>query len=113
MFGELDPEDVDPKQLESKVTKVLRQEAATSEKAAIKNAHGQIPADCVTRIPITMADIPPKFEIPPECIPETENVKEVSAKIQPRKLQNFITPARSANTCHKTKSACSPVPAGV
>ena len=71
---------MNPKQLESKVTKVLRQEAATSEEAAIKTAHGQIPADHVTRIPITMADIPPKFGIPPECIPETENIKEVSAK---------------------------------
>ena len=45
MFRELDPDDVDPEQLESKVTKVLRQEAATSEEAAIKTAHGQIPAD--------------------------------------------------------------------
>ena len=80
MFGELDPDDVDPEQLESKVTKVLRQEAATSKEAAIKTAHGQIPADHVTRISITMADIPPEFRIPPECIPETENVKEVSAK---------------------------------
>ena len=110
MFRELDPDDVDPEQLESKVTKVLRQEAATSEEAAIKTTHDQIPADCFTRIPITMADIPPKFGIPPECIPETENVKEVSAKNPAKK--SFITPARSANTHHKTKSACSPTHTG-
>ena len=89
MFGELDPDDVDPEQLESKVTKVLRQEAATGEEAAIKTAHGQIPADRVTRIPITMADIPPEFGIPPECIPETENVKEVSAKNPAKKITKF------------------------
>ena len=89
MLGELDPDDVDPEQLESKVTKVLRQEAATSEQAAIKTAHGQIPADHVTRIPITMADIPPEFGIPLECIPETENVKEVSAKNPAKKVTKF------------------------
>ena len=45
MFGELGPDDVDPEQLELKVTQVLRQEATTSEEAAIETAHGQIPAD--------------------------------------------------------------------
>ena len=89
MFSELDPDDVDPKQLESKVTKVLRQEAAISKETAMETAHGQIPTDHVTRIPIIMANIPPEFGIPPECIPETENVKEVSAKNLSRKITKF------------------------
>ena len=80
---------MDPKQLESKVTKVLRQEAAISEEAAMKTTHGQIPTDHVTRIPITMANIPPEFGIPPECIPETENIKEVSAKNLAKKITKY------------------------
>ena len=80
---------MDLEKLESKVTKVLRQEAVTREEAAIKTAHGQIPADRVTRILITMADNPPKFGIPPECIPKTENVKEVSAENPAKKITKF------------------------
>ena len=36
-----------------------------------------------------MTDIPPKFGIHPECIPETENIKEVSAKNPVKKITKF------------------------
>ena len=89
LFRELDPDNMNPEQLESKVTKVLRQEAATSKEATIKTAHGQILADHAIRIPITMADIPLEFGIPPECILETENVKEVLARNPAKKVTKF------------------------
>ena len=51
MFGDLDLEDMDPKQLESDVTKALRQEAAKAEEAAVSATHGHIPTDRVTQSP--------------------------------------------------------------
>ena len=50
MFGDLDLENVDPEQLESATTKVLRQEAAKNEEAAVTVAHGPILADQITRV---------------------------------------------------------------
>ena len=80
MFGDLDPEDVDPEQLESKTTKALRQEAAKAEETAVTAMHGPILADQVTRVPITVASLPAEFGIPQESLPETESVKEASSK---------------------------------
>ena len=86
MFGELDPDDVDPAQLESKITQQLREEATTSEETATTATHGPMPPDDVTRILIEKTDIPAEFGIPLECIPETETVKEVSAKNPAKKI---------------------------
>ena len=89
MFGDLDPEDVDPEQLESRTTKALRQEATQAEETAVAAMHGPIPADQVTRVPINVASLPAEFGIPPESLPETESVKEASSKNPAKRVTKF------------------------
>ena len=89
MFGDLDLAEVDPEQLESETTKILRQEAAKAEEMAAVAIHGPILADLITRVPITMASLPAKFGIPPESLPETESVKEVSSKNPTKRVTKF------------------------
>ena len=89
MFGDLDPEEVDPEQLESETTKALRQEAAKAEETAVTAMHGPILADQVTRVPITMASLPAEFGIPPESLPETESVKEASSINPAKRVTKF------------------------
>ena len=64
MFGDLDPKDVDPEQLEPETTKALRQGAAKADEAAVTATHGPILVDRVTRVPITMASLPPNSGFP-------------------------------------------------
>ena len=78
MFGELDPEDIDLEQLESETTKTLRQEAVKAKEAAVTAAHGPIPTDWITKVPIAATSLPAEFGIPPESLPETESLREVS-----------------------------------
>ena len=89
MIGDLDLKDTDPKQLESDVTKALRQEAAKAEEAAVSTTHGPIPVNQITHIPITLATLPAEFGIPPESLPETESVKEASAKNPAKRVTKF------------------------
>ena len=94
MFGDLDPEEVDPEQLESKTIKILRQEAAKAEEMAAAAIHGPIPADKITRVPITAASLPAKFGIPPESLPETESVKEASSRNPTKRVTKFYYTCR-------------------
>ena len=43
----------------------------------------------VTRVPITVASLPAEFGIPPESLPETESVKEVSSKNPAKRVTKF------------------------
>ena len=89
MFGDLDPEEVDPEQLESETTKILRQEAAKAEETAATVIHRPIPADQITRVPITAASLLAEFGIPPESLPETESVKEASSRNPTKRVTTF------------------------
>ena len=89
MFRDLDPKEVDPEQLESKTTKTLKQEAAKAEEMAAIVIHGPILANQITRVPITLASLPAEFGIPPESLPETESVKEVSSKNPTKRVTKF------------------------
>ena len=103
MFGDLDLEDTDPKQLESDTTKALRQEAAKAEEAAVSTSHGSIPVNQTTHAPITSANLPTEFGIPLESLPETESVNEVSAK---NLAKSFIILSKCASIQYRTRLAC-------
>ena len=83
MFGDLDPKEVDPEQLESETTKILRQEAAKAEEMAAAAIHRPIPADQITRVPITLASFPAKSLL------ETESVKEASSRNPTKRVTKF------------------------
>ena len=72
MFGDLDPDDIDPKQLETETTKILCQQATKAKEAAIEAKHGPIPTDGITHITITSVPIPIEFGIPEVSLPETK-----------------------------------------
>ena len=89
MFGDLDPEDIDPEKLETNAIKALHQKATEAEEAAISTEHGPIPADKITCIPITLVPIPVEFRIPEASLPKTENVKMPSTKNPAKKVTCF------------------------
>ena len=89
MFGDLDPKEVDPEQLESETTKILRRKVAKAEETAAAVIHGPILADQITRVPITTASLPAEFGIPPESLPETEGVREASSRNPTKRVTKF------------------------
>ena len=89
MFGDLDPEDVNPEQLETDAIKALHQKATAAEEAAISAEHGSIPIDKITCITITSVPIPIEFGIPEASLPETENIKMPSTKNPAKKVTHF------------------------
>ena len=89
MFGDLDTKEVDPEQLESEPTKTLRQEAAKAKEMTAVAIHGPIPADQITRVPITTASLPAEFGIPLKSLLETESVKEASSKNPTKRVTKF------------------------
>ena len=103
MFGNLDPRKVDPEQLESKTTKILRREAAKAKEMAAAAIHGPIRANQITRVPITAASLPAKFGIPPESLPETESVKEASSRNPTKRVTKFYYTCRICQHSSKNK----------
>ena len=89
MFRDLDPEDVDPEQLEADVIKALHQKATEAEEVTLLAKHGPIPADKITCITITLVPIPIEFGIPEASLPETENIKMPSTKNLAKKVTHF------------------------
>ena len=89
MFGVLDPEDIDPEQLETETTKNLHQQATKAEEAAMEAEHGPLPTDGVTQITITSVPIPIEFGIPEASLPETEIIKAPLTKNPAKKVTRF------------------------
>ena len=57
-----------------------------AETASVVAETGAIPKDKITRVYITCLPVPHKFEIPPDSLPKTENVKERSTKNPTKKV---------------------------
>ena len=89
MFGDLDIEDIDISELETKATKGLCKEAEMAETASVVAETGAIPKDKITRVCITSLPVPHEFGIPPDSLPKTENVKERSTKNPAKKVTKF------------------------
>ena len=89
MFGDMDMDDIYISELEAETTRNLHKEAETAEAASIATETGAIPKDKITRVYITSLPVPPEFGIPPQGLPETENVKERSVKNPAKKVTRF------------------------
>ena len=70
MFGDLDIDDINISESETKTTKGLREEAEMAETASIVAETGTIPKDKITRVYITSLPVPHKFGIPPDSLPQ-------------------------------------------
>ena len=88
MFGDMDLKDIDIIELVTEATKELCQQAAKAEEDSV-SADSSIPKDKVTRVLITSIPIPNEFGVPVESLPETEDVKERSAKNPAKKVTHF------------------------
>ena len=89
MFGDVDEDDVDPQQLETKETKAQRHEAARAEEASISKEHRAILEDKITRVIVRSTPVPIECRIPVISIPESENVKVPSATNPAKKVPHF------------------------
>ena len=89
MSGDLDIDDIDISKLETETTKGLRKVAEMAETASVVAESWAIPKDKITRVYITSLPVPHKFGIPPDSLPETENVKEWSTKNPAKKVTKF------------------------
>ena len=73
-----------------------------AEAASIAAETGAIPKDKITRVYVTSLPVPPEFGIPPQSLPETENVKERSVENPAKKVMRFYY-VTSALTPRRTK----------
>ena len=89
MFGDMDMDDIDISELEAETTQNLCKEAEMAEAASMVTETGAISKDKVTRVYITSLLVPPEFRIPPQSLPEMENVKERSVKNPAKKVTRF------------------------
>ena len=89
MFGDMDMDDIDISKLEAETTQNLHKEAETAEAASIATETGAIPKDKIMRVYVNSLPVPPEFRIPPQSLPETENVKERSVKNPAKKVMRF------------------------
>ena len=80
MFGDMDMDDINISKLEAETTQNLHKEAETAEAASITTETRAISKDKIMRVYITSLPVPPEFGIPPQSLPEMENVKERSVK---------------------------------
>ena len=90
MFRDMDLKDIDITKLETEATKELHRQATKAEEDSI-SVHSPIPKDKVTWVLITSIPIPNEFRIPAKSLPETENVKEKSAKNPAKKITSYYT----------------------
>ena len=89
MSGDVDEDDMDPQQLETKETKAQHCEAAWAEEAAISREHGAIPEDKITHVIMQSTPVPIECRIPVISIPESVNVKVPSAANPAKKVSRF------------------------
>ena len=89
MFEDLDIEDIDISELETKTTKGLHKEAEMAETTSVVAETGAIYKDKITRVYITSLPVPHKFGILPDSLLKTENVKERSTKNPAKMVTKF------------------------
>ena len=89
MFGDMDMDDIDLSELEVETTRNLHKEAETAEAASTAIETGAISKDKIMRVSVTSLPVPPEFRIPPQSLPEMENVKERSVKNPAKKVMRF------------------------
>ena len=89
MFGDVDIDDLDLQQLETKPIQAMHEEASQAEEASMSKEHGPILKDKVTHITVTTTPVPIKHGIPELSIPESKNVKYPSATNPAKKLTQF------------------------
>ena len=89
MFGDMDIDDINLSELEVETTRNLRKEAETAEAASTAIETGAISKDKIMRVYVTSLPVPPEFRIPPQSLPEMENVKERSVKNPAKKVMRF------------------------
>ena len=89
MFGDMDMDDINISELEAETTRNLRKEADMVEAASIATETGAISKDKITRVYVTSLPVPPEFGIPPQSLPEMENIKERSVKNPAKKVKRF------------------------
>ena len=88
-FGDMDMDDIDLSKLEAETTRNLHKEAEMAEAASTAIETGVISKDKITRVYVTSLPVPPEFGIPPQSLPEMENVKERSVKNPAKKVMRF------------------------
>ena len=89
MFGDMDMDDINISELEAETTRNLCKEAEMAEAASMATETRAISKDKITRVYVTSLPVPPEFRIPPQSLPETENVKERSVKNPAKKVTRF------------------------
>ena len=89
MFGDVDIDDLDPQQLETKTIQAMCEEASQAEEASVSKEHGLILKDKVTRITVTTTPVPIEHGILELSIWESKNVKYPSATNPTKKLTRF------------------------
>ena len=89
MFGDVDIDDLDPQQLETKPIQAMHEEASQAEEASVSKEHGLILKDKVTRITVTTTPVPIEHGILELSIWESKNVKYPSATNPTKKLTRF------------------------
>ena len=89
MFGDMDMDDIDLSKLEVETTQNLHKEAETAEAASTAIETGAISKDKILRVYVTSLPVPPEFRLPPQSLPEMENVKERSVKNPAKKVTRF------------------------
>ena len=85
MFGDVDIDDLDPQQLETKPIQAMHEEASQAEEASMSREHKPIPKDKVTCITVTIP-VPIEHGILELSILESKNVKYPSATNPVKKL---------------------------
>ena len=89
MFGDMDMDDIDLSKLEMETTQNLCKEAEMAVAASTAIETGAISKDKIMRVYVTSLPVPPEFGIPPQSLPEMENVKERSVKNPAKKVMRF------------------------
>ena len=89
MFGDMDMDDINLSKLEAETTRNLRKAAEMAEAASTATETRAISKDKITRVYVTSLTVPPEFGIPPQSLPEMENVKERSVKNPAKKVARF------------------------
>ena len=102
MFGDLDIDDINISELETKTTKGLHKEAEAAEVASIIAKTGAIPKDKIMKVYVTSLPVPHEFGIPADSLPKTKNVKERSTKNALKKVMKFYYACSSALIHHRT-----------
>ena len=105
MFGDLDIDDIDILELETKTTKGLHEEAEMAETASIVAETEAIPKDKITKFYTTSLRLPHEFGIPPDSLPKTENVKERSTRNPAKKVKKFYYACRICSHSSQNKSS--------